>query len=121
MRVGGTPIQYDSTMNTTSMDTIAGILPGGYLDETGVAHRDVKVSPLSGSDEELLCASGSDAAAVTAILSRCVQRVGDVEPISEDLARNLLVADRLYLLLKLREATFGQRVQATKENKSLRG
>lgn len=53
------------------------------------------------------------AAAVTAVLSRCVRRIGTIEPVSESMARNLLVTDRNFLLLKLREATFGPRVQGT--------
>jgi hypothetical protein len=47
------------------------------------------------------------------LLSRCVQRIGTISPISADLVRRLLIADRHYLFLKLREATFGAHVQAT--------
>ncbi len=47
------------------------------------------------------------------LLTRCVHRIGPVSPISSDMVRSLLIADRHYLLLKLREATFGDHVQAT--------
>ena len=40
-------------------------------------------------------------------------RLGPIRPVSEDLARRLLVADRQFLLLKLRQITFGDHVQAT--------
>jgi hypothetical protein len=42
-----------------------------------------------------------------------VLRLGPIKPVSEDLARRLLVADRQFLLLKLRQITFGDHVQAT--------
>lgn len=97
------------------MDEITCILPGGYVDEAGAVHRSVELNPLSGREEEFLADSGKPASAthVTAILSRCIRRIGTISPISEEVARNLLVADRQSLLLKLREVTFGDQVQAT--------
>lgn len=91
-------------------------LPGGYVDPGGRLHREVELAPLCGRDEELLAANpkkGGSASMVTAILSRCVRRIGEVAPVTQEVARALLVADRQYLLLKLREATFGPRVLAT--------
>jgi hypothetical protein len=90
-------------------------LPGGYVDEAGEVHRDFDLIPLRGQDEELLAdrRNGNSAVMVTAILSRCIRRIGAVSPVTEALTRNLLVADRQYLLLKLREKTFGDQVQAT--------
>ena len=91
------------------MDGVTGVLPGGYWDEGGTLHRDFELAPLTGRDEELLAQSGlaESASLVTAVLSRAVRRVGDVSPISEHVARQLLVADRQYLLMKLRRSTFG--------------
>lgn len=85
------------------------------MDETGVIHQDVELRPLSGREEEILTTGRKQDAAIstTAILCRCIQRIGSISPISQNVARALLVADRQYLLLKLREATFGERVQAT--------
>lgn len=96
------------------METIAGQLPGGYVDRGGEVHRKVELKPLTGMEEELLAASRQQESAslVTVVLSRCIQRIGAISPVSEELVRNLLVADRQYLLLKLREATFGDRVRA---------
>lgn len=85
-------------------------LPGGYLDAHGDLHREAELVPLGGREEELLAGGGSGPALVTAVLSRCVRRIGEVEPITPPVARALLVADRQYLLLKLREVTFGERV-----------
>lgn len=97
------------------MDRITCLLPGGYVDPAGVVHRDVELAPLSGREEALLAESNGQArpCLATAILSRCLRRIGTVSPISEEAVRNLLVADRQVLLLRLREATFGDQVQAT--------
>lgn len=90
-------------------------LPGGYLGRDGALHTEARLAPLTGYDEEflgLLPAGVCSAAAVTALLGRCLRRVGAVEPAGEEVARGLLVGDREYLLLKLREMTFGPRVNA---------
>lgn len=89
-------------------------LPGGYRDEDGKLHHEAELVPLSGREEEFLADIGTKASAtlVTMILSRCVKRIGDITPVTEEAARNLLVADRQYLLLKLRELTFGDTVRA---------
>jgi hypothetical protein len=50
---------------------------------------------------------------VTAILSRCVQRIGGIREIDAGVARRLLVADRQFILLKLREVTFGEQVHGS--------
>ncbi len=90
------------------------ILPGGWVDEQGALHREVIFSALTGREEALLADNKLNGAAqVTVVLSRCVKRIGSIHPLSESIARKLLIADRDYLLLKLREATFGSQVQAT--------
>jgi hypothetical protein len=97
-------------MNDASICT----LPGGYLDPEGRLHRLVELAPLSGRDEELLTRPGRPAAElVTEVLSGCLRRVGTIAPVAREVARDLLVGDRQYLLLKLREATFGGRIEAT--------
>lgn len=90
-------------------------LPGGYVDEKGIVHQEAQLSPLTGKEEELLAQSRrqESASLVTNVLSRCLKRLGSMEPVPEPVARSLLIADRQYLLLKLREVTFGDRVQAT--------
>ncbi len=91
------------------------LLPGGYVDADCELVREVELAPLSGRDEELIAAQQAIAspALLTGLLSRCVLRLGPIRPVSEDLARRLLVADRQFLLLKLRQVTFGDHVQAT--------
>jgi hypothetical protein len=93
---------------------MAGILPGGYWDPAGVLHREFELAVLTGREEELLAQTrrAETASLVTAVLSRGVRRLGDISPVTEDVARQLLVADRQYLLLKLRQHTFGDLVRA---------
>jgi hypothetical protein len=90
------------------------LLPGGLVGDDGVVHREAEFVPLSGREEELLAdrRGESPAARVTAVLARCVRRIGAVE-VTPAVARRLLVADRQFLLMKLREATFGDRVAGT--------
>src|SRR5688500_16379214 len=90
------------------------MLPGGYADADCELFREVEVAPLTGRDEELIAQQpGARGALLTALLARCVLRLGPVGPVSEDLMRRLLVGDRQFLLLKLRQLTFGDDVQAT--------
>lgn len=91
-----------------------GVLPGGYFDAAGRLHRDFDLAVLTGREEELLTQAHHPrpAALVTEVLSRCVRRLGDISPVPLAVARDLLVGDRLYLMLQLRRATFGDRVRA---------
>jgi hypothetical protein len=96
------------------MDTFAGTLPGGYWDREGILHRRFELSALTGREEELL-AQASDrppAALVTEILARVLTSLGSISPVPEQVTRQLLVGDRQFLLLRLRQATFGDRVHA---------
>jgi len=97
------------------METRIEQLPGGYVDGTGRVYRSVELVPLTGREEECLAGHQNQVSAslVTTLLSRCVRTIGTISPITEDMTRQLLVADRQFLLLKLREMTFGDQVQAT--------
>ena len=78
-------------------------LPGGLVDDAGTVHDEVEVRGLSGREEELLAATGGteSASLVTAVLSRCVRRIGGISQVDAGVARRLLVADRQFILLKL--------------------
>lgn len=91
------------------------MLPGGYVDDEGVVHREVELSPVTGFDEELLDSIGPavcSAHVVTALLSRCLKRVGSHSPVTTSLVRDLLIHDRDFLMWKLRELTLGKRIRA---------
>lgn len=90
-------------------ETAAFTLPGGMLDPSGQRHRDGWLRPLTGSDEDWLYAlapSTRQAVLVTELLARCVTSIGPY-PMTADAIRDLCAGDRDYLLIKLREATFG--------------
>jgi hypothetical protein len=89
-------------------------LPGGYVDQYGVSHREVELSMLTGEDEYSVASTDASVAAaqlVTRLLARCVRRVGSIDEITPSLLREMLVSDRDYLLVKLRELTFGGKVE----------
>ncbi|HEY2669690.1 MAG TPA: hypothetical protein VGJ07_04865, partial [Rugosimonospora sp.] len=77
-------------------------------------HREFELAALTGREEELLAQAGrpQTATLVTEVLSRCVRRLGGISPVPAEVIRHLLVADRHYLLLQLRRATFGDAVRA---------
>ena len=92
------------------------LLPGGYVDPDGTLQREVELAPFTGREEELLAGryqQGESTALVTTVLQRCIRRLGTISPVSAEVARGLLVADRQYLLLKLRELTLGDHIRAT--------
>lgn len=98
-------------MNTAATATCT--LPGGYP-TGGECHHEVIIRPLTGREEELLTAAQDPPAEqVTDVLARCVQRIGNVDTITPETVRELLVADRQFLMLRLRVLTFGDRVQGT--------
>jgi hypothetical protein len=96
------------------MRGVRGILPGGYWDSSGVLHREFELGDLTGREEELLAQTrrAETASLVTQVLSRTVRRLGNIGPLTENVARELQVADRHYLLLMLRKSTFGEIVRA---------
>lgn len=96
------------------MERLAGLLPGGWWDDSGRRQREVEVRPLTGREEQLLSDSGGEQtpAAVTMLLSACLLRLGDLAPVPAEVIRRLPVGDRDYLLLLLRRVTFGDRVRA---------
>src|ERR1043166_3439991 len=90
-------------------------LPGGYVDDEGVTHREVELAPVTGFEEELLDSIGPSARsahALTALLTRCLRRIGKLTPVTAALVRDLLINDREFLMLKLRELTLGKNLKA---------
>jgi len=87
-------------------------IPGG-LWRDGVCVHDVWLRSLSGEDEAFLLEGGealSGPARTTALLSRCVLRIGSDANITRDKIRALTVGDREALLLHLRRVTYGDRL-----------
>jgi hypothetical protein len=91
------------------------ILPGGYVDAGGALHYEVELSPLTGHDEEYLAnvrSNNCSASVVTGLLSRCLKRIGSRAAVNSSLVRDLLVGDRDYLIIRLRQISFGAKVDA---------
>jgi len=87
-------------------------IPGGFW-KGGVLVREAQLRPLNGQDEAFLLdtqESLSAAARTTALLSRCVLRLGTDADVTPDAVRSLTVGDREALLLHLWRITFGNRL-----------
>src|SRR5215470_12015761 len=87
-------------------------LPGGLAvgDEWC---RTAWLRPVTGYEEEFLLREGRmlpAAARVTQLLTRCLERLGPVEPVGAEMVRTLNVGDREALLLHLRCLTLGGHV-----------
>lgn len=87
-------------------------LPGGVLGADGRRHRMVKVRELTGADEEVLAERGAGGARmVTRFLARVMLEVeGLGRGVDEELVSDMLVGDRDYLLLRLRQIDLGDHV-----------
>jgi hypothetical protein len=87
-------------------------LPGGLWLQ-GNCHRDVILCAPTGHDEEAMgaAADAPRASQVSTLLSRCIERIGDVTQIATDTAADLTIGDREALLLHLCELVFGSRLQ----------
>ncbi|HEX7048848.1 MAG TPA: hypothetical protein VF188_01450 [Longimicrobiales bacterium] len=89
------------------------VLPGGILDADGGCHKVVRVRELTGRDEEVLSDRRyrNGARQVTDLLARVIVEVEglDREP-DREFAAGMLVGDRDYLLLRLRQLTLGDAV-----------
>lgn len=89
------------------------LLPGGYYQE-GELYKEVELRPLTGQEEEIIAESSANenrAKLITSILINCVLRIGPIREITAEMIRNLLVVDRDYLILRLRQLTFGSKVE----------
>jgi hypothetical protein len=88
------------------------VLPGGVLDQAGRCYKTVTLRELTGADEELLCQRFENGAEqVTAFLARAIAGIdGWQAPIDVECVRNMLVGDRDYVLLRLRQAEVGNQV-----------
>jgi len=87
-------------------------LPGGVLGPDGRCHRMVRVRELTGADEEVLADTGAAGASlVTRFLARVVVEIEGLQRrVDEALVWDMLVGDRDYLLLRLRQIDLGDHV-----------
>src|SRR5262249_34348279 len=106
----------------TSAETLPGedwaagrlVLPGGVLDSRGRCFQAVLVRQLTGRDEELLADRRYRNAAqqVTEFLAQVLVEVPGLDkPVSRELVAEMLIGDRDYLLLRLRQICLGDQVE----------
>lgn len=91
-------------------------LPIGYVDEDGVQHRTALLRKMTGRDEAIMADKRhrhNGARMITELLGSCLERLGKIERPGTRVTQALYSGDRHYLLMKLREITFGPEMQAT--------
>jgi hypothetical protein len=90
------------------------LLPIGYIDQTGRAHRRATIRKMRGHEEALLYDPTLTAGRlVTELIRSCLVRLGDLTTVDSDVVSQLYTADRNYLLLEMRRVTLGDRLRAS--------
>jgi len=90
-------------------------LPGGLVTSDGKCFQEVELKALTGIEEEIIADTENFqnlANLLTQVLTNCIKRIGKISDINQEVIRDLVLADRDYLLLCLRKITFGNKVDA---------
>jgi len=96
------------------MDSRIFELPAGFIDGNGERHRRIVLSALDGKQEALLATPDElPARLVSQLIAQSLQSLGQIDSPDEPICDQLLIADREFILLKLRQMTFGNRVQSS--------
>ena len=108
--------QLESAETLHGEDWAAGrlLLPGGVLDSRGQCFQTVMVRQLTGRDEELLADRrySNTAQQVTDFLAQVLVEVPGLDkPVTRELVAEMLIGDRDYLLLRLRQICLGDQVE----------
>lgn len=89
------------------------LLPVGYTDGSGRAHRQAVIRKMRGHEESLLYDQTLSAGRlVTEIIRSCLIRLGTIEDVTSQIVSELYTVDRNYLLLELRRITLGDHLPA---------
>jgi hypothetical protein len=98
-----------------NLSNIVFTLPSGYVDEDGAVHSEVELSPLTGQEDAYLSnlmANVPSTRVITELLRRCIRRLGSLPVINDNVVREMLVGDREFVVMRLREMTWGSTVNA---------
>lgn len=85
-------------------------LPGGYINKDGSLVKLAEIRELNGADEEALAKATNANRALNTIINRGLVSIG-TEPVSKGLLDQLLSGDRDAILLAIRIATFGSKIE----------
>ena len=91
-------------------------LPVGYVDDDGRVHRTAVLRKMTGREEAIMADRrnrNSGARMMSELLASCLLELGAVSSPGLAAVQKLYSADRYFLLLKLREITFGSDLSAT--------
>lgn len=91
-------------------------LPIGFVDADGRVHRTAGLRKMTGRDEALMADRhnrNNGARLITELLGACLLRLGSLERPGTSVTQALYSADRHFLLMKLREITFGPEMEAS--------
>jgi hypothetical protein len=91
-------------------------LPIGHVDDDGRVHRTAVLRKMTGRDEAVMTDRrnrNNGAKMVSELLGNCLVRIGEIDKPGTKVAQKMYSADRHYLLLKLREVTFGPDMPAS--------
>jgi hypothetical protein len=110
------PVEAPSPAPVRSLAGFEFELPIGYLDEDGCIHRTAVLRKMTGRDEAIMADRrnrNSAARMMTELLASCLARLGSIEQPGVRVVQSLYSSDRYFLLLRLREITFGSDLSAT--------
>jgi hypothetical protein len=91
-------------------------LPIGHVDDDGRVHRTAVLRKMTGRDEAVMTdrrTRNNGAKMISELLGNCIVRIGEMERPGTRVAQQLYSADRHYLLMRLREITFGAAMEAS--------
>ncbi|MFZ3599225.1 hypothetical protein [Streptomyces sp. BH104] len=91
-------------------------LPMGYEDQDGRVHRTAVLRKMTGRDEAVMADKRyrtNGAKMITELIGNCLVRLGELDAPGPQVVQRLFSADRHFLLVRLREITFGPRMRAT--------
>lgn len=87
-------------------------LPTGYIDGDGVLHKEVVVREITGEEEDILSSRKMPMyVRMNKVIENCVLSIGSYKqgvPEWSKIIKDLIVTDRLFLLIKIRIVTLGE-------------
>ena len=91
-------------------------LPIGYVDAEGTSHRHAALRKMTGKEEAILADrrfQNNGGKLVTELLYSCLLRINNLPKVDRNVVSGMYSADRNYLLLKLRNITFGAELETS--------